>query len=185
MQGRAEETRRYRTQVGALTGWRYCPRCASSLRLEPGHATCPECGYTQWAAPSPAVGAFALDDDGRILLARRAFEPDAGKWDSVGGFLEEDEEPVAGLERELLEETGLVGAVGDFVGGFVDTYGDGADARYALNLVWEVRISDGEPVPADDVSELRWFDKDELPPDDELAFRWLAPALRSWAARLD
>jgi hypothetical protein len=49
-----------------------------------------------------------------------------------------------------------------------------------LNLVWEARLAPGEPVPADDVSELRWFAVDALPPDDELAFRWIAPALRAW-----
>ena len=149
--------------MGALTGWRYCPRCASNLRLEPGHAVCPECGYTQYASSVPAVSAFARDGEGRILLARRAFEPDAGKWDSPGGFLEEGEEPIAGLERELREETSLGCEVGDFVGVFVDTYGEGPDARSALNLVWEVRILPGDPVAADDVSELRWFDEERAP----------------------
>ena len=166
--------------MGALTGWRYCPRCGSNLRLEPGCAICPECNYVQYAASAPAVSAFVRDGDGRILLARRAYQPDAGRWDSPGGFLEEGEDPVAGLQRELLEETGLECEVGDFVGAFVDTYGGDDDARSALNLVWEVRIASGEPVPADDVSELRWFAPQELPDDGDLAFRWLAPALRSW-----
>jgi len=169
--------------VGALTGWRYCPRCASELRLEPGRASCPACGYVQYAASAAAVSAFVLDGEGRILLARRAFEPDLGRWDSLGGFLEEGEDPIAGLERELREETSLGCEVGDFVGAFSDTYGDGPDARSTLNLVWEVRIDPGEPVAADDVSELRWFARDELPADAEFAFRWLAPALRRWAAR--
>ena len=175
-------TRRYRTGVGALTGWRYCPRCASSLRLEPSCAICPECGYVHYPASYPAVSAFVLGDEGRILLARRAVEPDLGKWDSPGGFLDEGEEPTAGLARELREETSLECEIGRFVGAFVDTYGSGEDSRSALNLVWEVRIASGSPASADDVSELRWFAKDDLPEDSELAFRWLAPALRSWAA---
>ncbi len=169
--------------MGALTGWRYCPRCATELHVEPNHVVCPACGFAHYASSAPAVSAFVHDDDDRVLLARRAFEPDAGKWDSPGGFLEEGEDPIAGLERELREETGLECVVGDFVGTFVDTYGDGGDARAVLNLVWEVRIASGDPTPADDVSELRWFARSALPPDDELAFRWLAPALRAWAAR--
>jgi ADP-ribose pyrophosphatase YjhB (NUDIX family) len=167
--------------VGALTGWRYCPRCATELRVEPNHVACDACGFVHYAPYAPAVTAFVRGEDGRILLARRAFEPDAGKWDALGGFLEEGEEPIAGLERELREETSLECEVGDFVGAFVDTYGDDTDARAVLNLVFEVRIARGEPTPADDVSELRWFAQGDLPTDDELAFRWLAPALRAWA----
>ena len=117
-----------------------------------------------------------------MLLARRAYEPDAGLWDTPGGFLEEGEDPAAGLHRELLEETGLTVEIGDFVGMFTDRYGDEPGATAVLNLVWEATIASGEPRPADDVSELRWFGLDALPAESELAFRWLGPALRAWAS---
>jgi ADP-ribose pyrophosphatase YjhB (NUDIX family) len=123
-----------------------------------------------------------MDDARRVLLARRAYEPDAGLWDAPGGFLEEGEDPTVGLRRELLEETGLTIDVGGFVGTFVDRYGDDADAQAVLNLVWEATIASGEPRAADDVSELRWFATDALPAESELAFRWLGPALRAWAS---
>jgi 8-oxo-dGTP diphosphatase len=118
-----------------------------------------------------------------MLLARRAVDPDVGLWDTPGGFLEEREHPVAALRRELLEETSLEVEVGSFVGAYVDEYGPGNDSPVVLNLVWEARRLRGEPRPADDVSELRWFASDELPADDEIAFRWLAPVLRAWAER--
>jgi 8-oxo-dGTP diphosphatase len=117
-----------------------------------------------------------------VLLARRAHEPDAGLWDAPGGFLEEGENPLDGLRRELREETGLEVEPGRFVGTFVDTYGVGPDAPPVLNLVWEAGIVGGEAAPADDVAELRWFALDALPPEEEVAFRWLAPSLREWAA---
>ena len=121
------------------------------------------------------------DEDGRVLLARRKYEPDAGLWDTPGGFLDEAEEPLAGLRRELREETGLEVEPDEFLGAFVDRYGGEDGAIPVLNLVWGARVVSGEAEPADDVSELGWFAPNELPEAGEYAFRWLAPFLREWA----
>jgi len=169
--------------VGALSEWCFCPRCSFAITHEEGRVECQACGFVHYANSVPAVSALVVDDERRVLLARRASEPYAGMWDTPGGFLEEGEEPVAALRRELLEETGLTIEVADFVGMFTDRYGEGPTAPDVLNLVWEVRISAGELNAADDVSELRWFGFDELPRESELAFRWLGPALRSWSSR--
>ena len=168
--------------MSALTGWRFCPRCASAVAREEGRVECEACGFVHYANSVPAVSALVVDGERRILLARRAYEPDAGLWDTPGGFLEEGEDPAGGLRRELVEETGLTIEIGDFVGMFGDRYGDGPDATAVLNLVWEARIAAGEPRAADDVSELCWFAQDALPPESELAFRWLGPCLRAWAS---
>ena len=71
----------------------------------------------------------------------------------LGGFLDEGEDPLAGLRRELLEETGVEIEPDGYLGTFVDTYGDGPTATYVLNLAWRARIVDGELAPADDVSD--------------------------------
>jgi len=169
--------------VGVLSGWSFCPRCASAIAHEAGRVECVACGFVHYANTVPAVSALVVDPDRGVLLARRAYAPDAGLWDTPGGFLEEGEDPEGGLRRELIEETGLTIEIGDFVGMFSDRYGDGPDATAVLNLVWEARIAGGEPRAADDVSELRWFAQDALPPESELAFRWLGPVLRAWASR--
>ena len=129
------------------------------------------------------MSALVVDDRDHLLLGRRAVEPDARLWDTLGGFLEEGEHPLDALRRELREETGLSVEPGPFVGVFMDTYGEGDDAPAVLNLVWEATAGPGEPTAADDVTELRWFARDDLPPDAEIAFRWLAPCLRAWAAK--
>jgi 8-oxo-dGTP diphosphatase len=129
------------------------------------------------------VSALVVDDEDRLLLARRAHEPDEGLWDTPGGFLNEGEAPEAALRRELLEEAGVEIELGRFVGIFADRYGTGDDVPFVLNLVWEAAITSGELEPADDVSELRWFPRDALPADDRLAFGWLAPALRQWTTK--
>lgn len=147
-----------------------------------GHVHCEACGFTHYAGSAPAVAAFLVDEQRRVLLARRAYEPDAGLWDTPGGFLDEGEDPESGLRRELLEETGLTIEIGDFVGMFTDRYGGDDGTTSVLNIVWEATVLSGEPRAADDVSELRWFAPDALPADDELAFRWVASALRAWTS---
>ena len=118
MPGRAAETRQYGTGVAILAGWRFCPRCRAELTHLESRVECPACGFVRYANPVPAVAALIVDDAGRLLLGRRAFEPDVGLWDTIGGFLDENEDAVAALHREVLEETGLDVEVGAFVGAF-------------------------------------------------------------------
>ena len=166
-------------RVGTLVGWNHCPHCAGALENDGKTATCAKCGYVAYAGPEPTVCALVLDDDGRVLLARRKFEPQAGKWDVPGGFLEEDEEPLDGLRRELREEAGVEIEPLELAGIWADRYGGADDATATLNLYWTARIVSGEPTPADDVAELRWFLPDDIPPDEEFAFENVVKAIRS------
>jgi len=155
--------------VGLLDEWRYCPRCGTAVAAADGRAECAACGYVAYANPAPAACALLVDDAGRILLTRRAWEPYAGMWDLPGGFLGEDEHPLDALRRELREETGLDVEPTEWFGAFMVPYGDEPGARWVLNLVWAARVIGGEPQAADDVSELRWFAREELPPLHEVA----------------
>jgi NAD+ diphosphatase len=167
--------------MGRLVGWNHCPRCGEAIANDGRRARCAACGLTAYAHSDPTACALVFDEAGRILLARRAREPDRGKWDAPGGFIEEGEDPLVALRRELREETSLEIEPIAFVGAWVDRYGDADDAPSTLNLYWTARIVSGEPRPADDVAELAWFALDGLPPDEELAFRNVAEALRSRA----
>jgi 8-oxo-dGTP diphosphatase len=126
------------------------------------------------------VSALCIDGAGRLLLARRAVEPERGKWDLPGGFLEEGEPPLEGLRRELREEAGVEVEPTDFVGVWIDHYGAGPESTGTLNLYWTARILDGEPQPDDDVAEFAWFERDALPPAAEFAFPNVRDAIRTW-----
>ncbi len=162
--------------MGVLDGWRLCPRCGHELEtVERGHRTCPGCGSSYWANSAPAVQGL-LERDGRVLLARRGIEPRLGYWDIPGGFLEEGEEALDGLRRELREETGLEVEPVEWLGAYVDPYDD----HFVLGLSWLVR-GEGEPRADDDVAELAWFGPDELPA--EMAFATQLEVLALWVSR--
>jgi mutator protein MutT len=158
--------------VGALDGWRFCPRCGDALETEVNHLRCTSCGERYWANPLPAVQAF-LERDGRVLLARRGVEPRLGYWDFPGGFVEEAEAPEQAVRRELREETGLELESAELERIDIEPYGD----RFVFSVTYRV-TADGDPVPADDVVELRWFAPSELPA--EMAFPGQDEVLRAW-----
>src|SRR5688572_6988267 len=53
----------------------------------------------------PGVAAIVRDDEGRVLLHRRA---DDGYWSLPGGAIDPGETPAAAVAREVHEETGLI-----------------------------------------------------------------------------
>jgi NAD+ diphosphatase len=160
-----------------LASWQRCPRCGETLEHRDGSVSCPACGLSVYANPAPTASAVIVDDEGRVLLARRAAEPGKGKWDIVGGFIDADEGPVEALRREIDEELSADAEIGAFVGGFADRYGD--DGPPTLNFYWTARLR-GEPQPSDEIAELRWFDPNSLPPPAEFAFANSVEALRAW-----
>jgi ADP-ribose pyrophosphatase YjhB (NUDIX family) len=159
-------------------GWKSCPRCTADLEIVQARASCPVCGLVVYANPAPTVSALLLDDEGRIMLARRAAEPGRGLWDLLGGFMDEGELPLETLVRELREETGLDIEPRDFFGAWPDRYGEGG--VWTLNLYWTARIRGGEPTPADDVAEVDWFAAGGLPRWDEFAFENTVAVLKAW-----
>ena len=64
--------------------------------------------------PIVGVGAAIVDDEGKVVLIKRRYEPLKGEWSLPGGGVEVGEALEAAVAREVREETGLevdVGAV--------------------------------------------------------------------------
>jgi ADP-ribose pyrophosphatase YjhB (NUDIX family) len=146
-----------------LPPYRFCPVCGAALDNADTHRqTCTRCDFIFYHSSSPCMGAIPLDGN-RVLLARRGIEPYFGSWNVVGGFLNYGEDPIKGLLREVLEETGCECRVLDFITQNADTYGEPGAAL--LNSYYTVQLLSGDLTPQDDVSELRWFELDRLPED--------------------
>ena len=104
----------------------------------------------------------AIIMDGRILLQRKAAGRfGEGKWNGAGGKLEPGEDPIDGVIREVLEETGLR-VRGPRRHGVLDHYfGDRSAPAWSVH-VFSATEFDGEPVGGEE-GELRWFPLGEIP----------------------
>ena len=116
--------------------------------------------------PRPAVTTdcviFGYDGkELKVLLIERGIEPFKGCWAFPGGFLNMDEDALAGARRELKEETGLENA---FIEQFHTFSEPGRDPRgrvitiahYALVKIQEVEGGDAD-------AQARWFPLGEVP----------------------
>ena len=102
---------------------------------------------------SVSVAGIVVRDDGRVLVIKRN---DNGHWEAPGGVLELDEPFEAGVQREVLEETGLEVTVERLTGVYKNlTHG-------IVALVYRCRPAGGEPQPTEEAREIRWMTKEEV-----------------------
>ncbi len=147
----------------------FCIRCGSLLTSrqdgEQARQVCPACGWVYYPKPSPA-SAVAVVQDGQVLMVRRKYEPFAGQWTLPSGFMEYGEDPEQTAVRELREELGVEVELT----GLVDALMERGDPRgLCLLVVYAGRIVRGEPIAADDASEVKSFPLDHLP--EQIAFK--------------
>ena len=107
-----------------------------------------------------SVKGIVIDDDGRIMLSRQ----EDGTWDLLGGGLDHEEDPIAGLKREIFEETGLrVMSVSASPKYFVTAPRSGVSLQtYLANIIYEITLKNLDFVPSDECQELRFFSVTEL-----------------------
>lgn len=78
------------------------------------------------------TGAYIRRSDGCVLVRKRLHGTlDAGKWGPPGGKVERGETIIAGLRRELLEETGMR-AVGHYL---LDVYDHGRGVCFFYRVI--------------------------------------------------
>jgi 8-oxo-dGTP diphosphatase len=113
--------------------------------------------------PRVGVGAIVVQD-GRILMVKRAAEPNRGLWAIPGGSLELGETLKEGAEREVLEETGIVVNAKHPVYAF-DLVERDQEGKYRFHFVIVDMLADyirGDLKAAEDALEARWFSPADL-----------------------
>ena len=107
----------------------------------------------------PAVRGLVMDPDNHVLMVRLVFEHGAF-WVLPGGGIDDGEDHIDALHRELLEETGLVGATIDApvwnrTHHFQLIDNNGTEWRGQTETVYLVRTERFEPNPSFTEEELR------------------------------
>lgn len=90
---------------------KFCSACgaATDWIIPPGEdryrSVCRACHTIHYENPKLVVGCIVTQEE-RILLCRRAIEPQREKWTLPAGYLENNETTAQGAVRETMEESG-------------------------------------------------------------------------------
>jgi len=113
--------------------------------------------------PLVGVGGVVIAN-GRALLIRRGGPPLEGQWSIPGGMLEVGETLLAGVRRELLEETGVEVRVGELIEVFerINLDADGKARYHFVVLDYLCEAVRGEARAGSDVIDVAWAAPAEL-----------------------
>jgi 8-oxo-dGTP diphosphatase len=140
----------------------YCATCGGPLidGHESGFPVCKSCGRICYLDPKLA-GAAMVEIDNKLLLVRRGIQPAYGKWSFPSGYVNRGEQVERAVEREVVEETGLVVRVDWMVGLYSEP------EKTVVLAVYSASVTGGKLIAGDETLETVTFPYDELP---ELAF---------------
>ncbi|MEP1205883.1 MAG: NUDIX hydrolase [Rhizobiaceae bacterium] len=115
---------------------------------------------------APLLGACtAIWRNGRILLAKRSVDPNAGTWAMPGGLVETGERLEQAAIREVREETSLEMSNLIF-NRFHEIILRDPENRVERHFVLAMFVgisAEGEAIAGDDAAAVEWFTLDQLP----------------------
>jgi len=163
------------SEIPAEQAVKYCQRCGALIihqeRFGRERPVCPRCDWIFFPDPKVA-SAVLVEQDGQVLLVRRALDPERGKWTLPAGFIDAGEDPARAAERECQEETGLRVQVQDLL---AVLYGQEHPRGAHIIIFYRAQLLSGSLRPGDDVDAVGFFSRDQLPP---LAFETTRKVLR-------
>lgn len=161
--------------------YKFCPKCGGALtvrhREELDRLVCTVCDFTFYQNPKAVVLGLIVNDRNEVLMAKRALNPEKGKWDIPGGFIDFGEEPLHAIVREMREECHVEFTPTQCLGVYKGWY-DFQGLQDSHAVIYYIGTIKGNPEPDDDVDEVRWFPLDALPKD--LAFDHIRLALADY-----
>lgn len=166
----------------SLKPMNFCSDCGQtvSLAMPPDdnrlRHVCAHCGSIHYQNPKMVIGSIPLwEEDGRVLLCRRAIEPRHGYWTLPAGFMENSETTEEAALRETLEEAG---ARVELQGLFSLL---NVPHVHQVHLFYRARLLDLDYLAGIESLECRLFSESEIPWDD-IAFPTVSRTLQLFFA---
>ncbi|TWU26911.1 GDP-mannose mannosyl hydrolase [Novipirellula galeiformis] len=160
----------------------FCPNCGTpNAYLGSVPFRCKQCGFANFFGPCGAVGALVTNDQGQLLLVRRARNPEKGKWGLPGGFVDRCETVEQALAREVFEETQLTVSHHDFLMSHPNDYRYGGIVVSVIDLFFVCQVSNENEIALQEteLTEYRYVENDsEL--FDQMAFPSNRIAIDYW-----
>jgi mutator protein MutT len=154
------------TNISPTEVFGFCPKCGFSEFRTVGSRTkkCKNCSFTYYFNASAAVAALIFDDNGRLLLTRRAIEPHIGMLDLPGGFVEPMESAEEAVSRELKEELDVEVVSMEYLCSFPNEYPFSGLSVSTLDMAFKVKVKSLDNIKAmDDISAFEFYYPEEVP----------------------
>jgi len=132
---------------------------------------CKRCGFQYFHNTAAAVG-IILEHQGKYLFLRRGHNPQKGKIDVPGGFVDPGETLETALVRELREEIAAEIGPTVFVTSFSNTYSFANVTYTTCDCYFTARLltDPDKLIPAEgEISEICWLRPSEVD-EEEIAF---------------
>jgi ADP-ribose pyrophosphatase YjhB (NUDIX family) len=102
----------------------------------------------------------AVFQDGNLLLVRERVD---GGWTMPGGWADVGDVPSIAVEREVLEEAGLIVKARKVIGVYDANRTGPLEVFHAFKIVFLCEVIGGEPRPSYETSEVAFFSQNEIP----------------------
>lgn len=113
------------------------------------------------------MAALIFDSHGRLLVTRRAIDPDKGKLDLPGGFIDPGESAEEAVRRELAEELGLEPRAIRYLASAPNRYLYSGLTVFTTDLAFLVDTDiPAEMKASDDISGFEWVFPAEVDPGE-------------------
>lgn len=124
---------------------------------------CPDCRYIAYENPKLVVGVLAQDSQDRVLLCRRAIEPQRNFWTLPAGFMECGESLQEGAAREAWEEARAKIQIGALLGAY------SVPSISQVHIFFAGKLTEETVEAGPESLEVGLFHREEIPWND-LAF---------------
>ncbi|NUQ80010.1 MAG: NUDIX domain-containing protein [Bacteroidetes bacterium] len=165
--------------------FRFCPSCGKQTFSPESEKSfsCSACGLRYFINSACAVAVILINDNGELLLTRRAFEPAKGLLDLPGGFVDIGEPAEAAMRREIREELGLELSSLSFLCSRPNRYDYAGVTYYTTDLTFTSPLPSGTHLSlSDEIDSVEWV-RPELIPFDRIGLESIREILRYYQTK--